>query len=193
MKKIFISCLLLLSINTYAAGGFNEYEEIDPECSNCVDSSSESKKDDQIQKAPCAINNVVGRDMCTQPVEAKSSIKANKKQNAKCCNVLIQNHPITITVTGQGVAPVNTISPAQAYALAKRAAIADAYRLIAEKVRGVEVEGEDLIKNMMVKRSTVRTTVYALVRNANITETTFRDGLCEVEMEIKLYYEDFVR
>jgi len=105
--------------------------------------------------------------------------------------VLTANKPLLISVVGQGVAPVNTTSPAQAYALAKRAATADAYRLIAEKVKGVNVDGQDLIKNMMVKRSTVRTSVQAMVRNANIVETTFKDGLCEVEMEITLSHSDF--
>ena len=107
--------------------------------------------------------------------------------------VLKPDHAVIINVVGQGVAPTNTTSPAQAYALAKRAAIADAYRLIAEKVKGVEIEGQDLIKNMMVQRSTVRTAVYAMVRQANIVETNFRDGLCEVEMEIKLSYDSLAR
>ncbi len=190
MKKMLICCLLFFGMNLFAASGFDEYEEIDPECTGCttIAKADLSSKTQRIN-TPC---NVVGRDMCAQAVQRKTIKPEEKETKKRCCNVLAKEHPITITVTGEGVAPVNTISPAQAYALAKRAAIADAYRLIAEKVRGVEVEGEDLVKNMMVKRSTVRTTVYALVRNANITETTFRDGLCEVEMEIKLYYEDFV-
>jgi hypothetical protein len=100
---------------------------------------------------------------------------------------------VRINVVGQGVAPMTTSSPAQAYALAKRAAIADAYRLIAEKVKGVRVEGQDLIKNMMVKRSTVRTYVDAMIRDANLIETTFKEGLCEVEMELLLSYSQFVR
>jgi len=104
---------------------------------------------------------------------------------------LTKGSNLLISVTGQGVAPMNTTSPAQAYALAKRAAIADAYRMIAEKVKGVRVDGQDLIKNMMVKRSTVRTEVQAMVKNANIVETTFKDGLCEVEMEIVLSYSQF--
>jgi len=91
------------------------------------------------------------------------------------------------------VAPMNTSSPAQAYALAKRAAVADAYRLVAEKVKGVQVEGQDLIKNMMVKRSTIRTSVSAMIRNANVVETTFKEGLCEVEMEIVLAHSQFAR
>ncbi len=98
-----------------------------------------------------------------------------------------------ISVVGQGVAPMNTFSPAQAYALAKRAAVADAYRLIAERVRGVRIEGQDLIKNMMVKRSTIRTSVQAMIRNANIVETTFKEGLCEVEMEITISRADFAQ
>lgn len=108
-------------------------------------------------------------------------------------NTLVKEKPLLISVTGQGVAPMNTASPAQAYALAKRAATADAYRLIAEKVKGVRVEGQDLIQNMMVKRSTVRTSVTAMVKNANIVETTFKEGLCEVEMEIILSHAQFQR
>ena len=106
-------------------------------------------------------------------------------------SVLEEDKEIRVSVIGQGVAPMHTASPAQAYALAKRAAVADAYRLIAEKVKGVRVEGNDLIKNMMVKRSTVRTTVKAMVKNASIVETQFKDGLCEVEMEVLLSYSDF--
>ena len=113
--------------------------------------------------------------------------EANKEKN------LNKNETITISVTGQGVAPMNTASPAQAYALAKRAAIADAYRAIAEKVQGVRIDGQDLIKDMMVKRSVIRTSVKAMVRNANVVETTFKEGLCEVEMEIVISYSDFVQ
>ena len=107
--------------------------------------------------------------------------------------VLQQNQSVVVSVVGQGVAPMNTSSPAQAYALAKRAAVSDAYRLIAEKVKGVRVDGQDVIKNMMVKRSTVRTSVNAMVRNANIVETTFKEGLCEVEMEITIAYSQFAQ
>ena len=105
--------------------------------------------------------------------------------------LLKKNKNLVISVLGQGVAPMNTYSPAQAFALAKRAAVADAYRLVAEKVKGVRVDGQDLIKNMMVKRSTVRTSVAAMVRNANIVETTFKEGLCEVEMEILISHSQF--
>lgn len=129
-----------------------------------------------------------------QPQEIQISEQASSEaaqENQE--QILSAENDILISVTGQGVAPMNTSSPAQAYALAKRAAVADAYRLIAEKVKGVRVDGQDLIKNMMVQRSTIRTSVNAMVKNANIVETNFKEGLCEVEMEILLSYSQFVQ
>jgi len=102
--------------------------------------------------------------------------------------ILRAENELVITVTGQGVAPSVTSSPAQAYALAKRAAMADGYRQIAERVKGVQVEGHDTIKNMMLTQSNTRVSVEALVRGANVMNTTFKEGLCEVEMEIALSY-----
>lgn len=98
--------------------------------------------------------------------------------------VMTANNTIRLVVKGQGVAPSFTQSPAQAFALAKRAAMVDAYRLLGEKVSGVRVEGQDIIKNMMVKRSQVRTEVNTMIRQASVVETDFKDGLCEVEVEL---------
>ncbi|WP_455756419.1 LPP20 family lipoprotein [Sulfurimonas sp.] len=121
------------------------------------------------------------------------SLESKLGDAMQASKVLEKNKKMLISVIGQGVAPMNTTSPAQAYALAKRAAVADAYRLVAEKVKGVQVEGQDLIKNMMVKRSTIRTSVSAMIRNANVVETTFKEGLCEVEMEIVLAHSQFAQ
>ena len=101
------------------------------------------------------------------------------------------NTQITITAIGQGVAPSFATSHAQAYALAKRAATADAYRVIAERVKGVRIDGKDTIKNMAIKSSYVNTKVDAMIRNAKIIETTFQDGMCEVEMEITIDKNNF--
>jgi hypothetical protein len=107
--------------------------------------------------------------------------------------ILKSQNELVITVTGQGVAPSVTASPAQALILAKRAAMIDGYRLIAERVNGVQVEGQDTIKNMMLTQSSTKTSVEALVRGAKITNTTFKEGLCEVEMEIALSYSRVLR
>jgi len=129
--------------------------------------------------------------MQTTPTDYSVERQTLVEDKTPTADVLHADQTMLISVVGQGVAPMNTTSPAQAYALAKRAAVADAYRLIAEKVKGVRVDGQDLIKNMMVKRSTVRTSVAAIVKNAKITETTFKEGLCEVEMEIVLSHAQF--
>ena len=105
-------------------------------------------------------------------------------QTLQKSGTLTPYNTLRFQVTGQGVAPVNTISPAQAKALAKRAAIADAYRQLGEKICGVHVQGRDLIRDMMVSRSTVRTQIDAMIKNARILETKYQDGLCEVEMEV---------
>ncbi|HIP20655.1 MAG TPA: hypothetical protein EYG70_05985 [Sulfurimonas sp.] len=135
----------------------------------------------------CTKDHVSNENHEHAPVAVVAEVKDVETQ----ADVLAAEEKMLISVVGQGVAPMNTSSPAQAYALAKRAAVADAYRLIAEKVKGVRIDGQDLIKNMMVKRSTVRTSVAAMVRNANIVETTFKEGLCEVEMEIVISHAQF--
>jgi outer membrane protein FlgP len=116
-----------------------------------------------------------------------SQAKVQIKEVVPMENVsLNQNNTITLTVIGQGVAPESTISPYQALALAKKAAIADAYRMLAEKLYGVRVEGYDIVKNMVIQRSQVKTCVSSMIRHSNIVETKCAKDFCEVEMELKV-------
>ncbi len=108
-------------------------------------------------------------------------------------DIVIPNAPmitpssiIEISAVGMGVAPESTLSPAQALALAKRAAIVDAYRQIGEKMYGIRVNAQDTVRDMVLKNSTVKTKVMAVIRNAEIIETIYKDGLCQVSMELKL-------
>jgi len=187
--KYSLVLLALLSLTTYAQETKAETTE------------TKSKPATIVQTIPAPTEttiNIVMPEQKSPPVapvvEKAPQAKAETMQKSEeKGDVLQENKPLLISVVGQGVAPTNTTSPAQAYALAKRAATADAYRLIAEKVKGVRIDGQDLIKNMMVKRSTVRTSVQAMVRNANIVETTFKEGLCEVEMEILLSHSQFAQ
>ena len=61
----------------------------------------------------------------------------------------------TFTAFGDGVPPLDTYSPAQARALAKRAAIADAQRQIATKLFGVKINAKDTVKDAMLKSSII--------------------------------------
>lgn len=146
---------------------------------------------------PIVVTPIVVQPVVVTPAPAPvEKVAEDKKESQHLCPSNMEQPPkqmtpksykkIRINVTGQGVAPTMTSSPAQAYALAKRAAIADAYRLMAEKLKGVRIEGSDKIKNMMVVRSEVRTFVDAVIAEAEIIETVFKDGLCEVEMELSI-------
>jgi len=97
---------------------------------------------------------------------------------------ITKNRVLRFRVIGQGVSPTNTISPAQAIALARRAAIADAYRQLGERISGVQVEGRDKINNMVVNSSSIRTYINTLIKNAKIVDVRSKDGLYEVEMEV---------
>lgn len=97
-----------------------------------------------------------------------------------------KNPDRVFAVNGEGIAPQNTVSPAQAMALAKRAAIADAYRQMAEKLYGVQINAKDTIKNAALYDSRIVSQVNGIVKDATITEHTFKDGLFVVRMELKM-------
>lgn len=137
------------------------------------------------QILPTILTGILLLTGCTAKITSKTV--GNKVINIKDNLVLTKDNVLVFRVIGQGVAPVNTISPAQAKALAKRAAIADAYRQLAEKISGVKIEGKDKIVNMVTKKSVVRTYVNALIKNATVVDSVTKDGLYEVEMELKMY------
>ena len=127
------------------------------------------------------------------PAPAPEPSFAKPSKSAELGEPLIPNSPmltpsnvIELNAVGMGVAPETSISPSHALALAKRAAIVDAYRQIGEKMYGIRVNGQDTVKDMMLQNSVVKTKVQALIRNAEITETVYKDGLCQVSMELKL-------
>ena len=92
----------------------------------------------------------------------------------------------TLVVYGEGVAPQNTISPAQAMALAKRAAIADGYRQLGEKLYGTKLSATETIKDAALKDSRIVSHVNGVIKDASITDATFKDGLYSVRMELSM-------
>ena len=73
----------------------------------------------------------------------------------------------TIRVEGLGIAPAGT-SGTQAEALARRAAISDAYRQLAEQTSGVRVDAVTTVENLMLANMTVSTQVSSLIKGAAI-------------------------
>ena len=93
----------------------------------------------------------------------------------------------TITATGYGV-PTTGTHGAQARYLARRAAIADAYRQLLEIIKGVQVDSETTVEMMMVTSDIIRTKVSGTVNGARvIDEKMTPDGGYEVTVQIGMF------
>lgn len=105
-------------------------------------------------------------------------------------NPLIASVPeqdiLEIEAVGIGVAPTESCSPAQAVALAKRAAIIDAYRHLGEQMYGIKINSNDTVQNMVLKNSSIKTKLNAIIRGAKVRESACEQGICQVTMELKL-------
>ncbi len=124
---------------------------------------------------------VVEKIIIKQPPTKEDIAKAVKAQKIEQYKGLPTKE---FVVYGEGIAPSNTISPAQALALAKRAAVTDAYRQLGEKLYGVRVNAKETVKDAALKDSRIVTQVNGLIKNATITDTSYKDGLYRVRMEL---------
>ncbi|PIQ29243.1 hypothetical protein COW36_17345 [bacterium (Candidatus Blackallbacteria) CG17_big_fil_post_rev_8_21_14_2_50_48_46] len=102
-------------------------------------------------------------------------------------NVTIDWSEGIVRVTGTG-APPDRGSASQRRLMAERAAIADAYRQLAEAINGVRVNAETVVKDYVTESDTIRLQVSALIRGAQKIDRRFlSDGSIEVDMAVKLY------
>ena len=93
-----------------------------------------------------------------------------------------------VTVTGMGAQPARAVNPAQARMLARRAAVADAYRQLAESIKGVNVDAETTVENMMVSSDIIRTKVNAMIQGAVVvSEREIPGGGYEVTMKVPIF------
>ncbi|MBR1578917.1 MAG: LPP20 family lipoprotein [Selenomonadaceae bacterium] len=93
----------------------------------------------------------------------------------------------TITVTGMGVGPQNAANQAQRTMLARRAAVVDGYRQLAESINGVQVDAESTVENLIITSDVVRTKVSALIRGAQVISERPVEGGYEVTMKIAMF------
>ena len=89
--------------------------------------------------------------------------------------------------TGYGVAPTG-VTGARARLLARRAAMVEAQRSLADNVGGVQVDAETTVQAYEVANDETRTRVSALIKGATIVSEDFQtDGTYKVVMTLPLY------
>ena len=92
-----------------------------------------------------------------------------------------------VEADGFGLPPAYAVSEAQARLMARRAAIADAQRNLAEQIAGVQVDSETTVQNLQVASDVVKARVSALLKGAKIISESAEDGAYHVVMALPLY------
>jgi hypothetical protein len=79
------------------------------------------------------------------------------------------------------------VPPGQVRLMAERAAKADAYRNLLERVKGVRVEGETTVQDYIARNDVIRTRVDGVLRGARIIRSrVMPDKTYEVELEVRI-------
>ncbi len=93
-----------------------------------------------------------------------------------------------VQARGYGVAPEKIRSESQALILAREAAITVAQRRLLGKIKGVQIDSEQRVKNAQVQSDVITKQVQGIIRGARIVkEKKIADNAYQVVMEVKFY------
>lgn len=115
------------------------------------------------------------------------SVQVNVQQNVKGSVNWEKGAEADVEAWGVGLPPVNMPAERGA-ALALRAATVDAYRQLAEIIKGVQVDSETTMRDLSVESDVVTAKVEALVQGARVVgKVVNKDGSYSVKVAVPLY------
>ncbi len=90
--------------------------------------------------------------------------------------------------TGHAAPTPKTVdTKAQAQLMARRAAIEDGYRQLAEIIHGIRLDSRTSVRNFITEDDRIRSRVNGVIYAARIVDTEYLpDGVCKVKMEVRI-------
>src|SRR6056297_1017631 len=100
------------------------------------------------------------------------------------------NHSVvTFRVTGKGLEPENALTKGEAILMAERAAVADGYRQLVEKVRGVYVDAYMKAGRGSVNQDTIQVQTQSWLRGTEVMEITQADyGITLARLRLRINF-----
>lgn len=96
---------------------------------------------------------------------------------------------VTFEVIGKGLEPEKALTKGEARIMAERAAVADGYRQLVEKVRGVYVDAFMKAGFGTVNQDMITTKTQSWLRGVDIVEIRFAEhDITEAVMELSIYF-----
>lgn len=96
---------------------------------------------------------------------------------------------VTFYVTGKGLEPEDALTKGEAVLMAERAAVADGYRKLVEKLRGVYVDAFMQSGRGTVDHELIRTQTQSWLRGTEVVEIkTGKYGITSVRMRLRIHF-----
>lgn len=104
-------------------------------------------------------------------------------------NNVVDQKVVTFQVTGKGLEPENALTKGEAILMAERAAVADGYRQLVEKVRGVYVDAYMKAGRGAVNQDTIQVHTQSWLRGTEVMEITQADyGITEARLRLRINF-----
>lgn len=104
-------------------------------------------------------------------------------------NNMVNQKVVTFQVTGKGLEPENALTKGEAILMAERAAVADGYRQLVEKVRGVYVDAYMKAGKGSVSQDIIQVHTQSWLRGTEVMEITQADyGITEARLRLRINF-----